>query len=50
VALRENAVPVVPDTPEVGAVKTGFSVITSVVAEVPTAVPPELLPVALYLI
>jgi hypothetical protein len=49
VTARENAVPVVPESPEVGADMTGLSVILSVVAEVPTAVPPVFVPVALYL-
>jgi len=43
-------VPVVPEIPEVGVVISGVVVIASVVPEVPTAVPTELVPVAMYLI
>jgi hypothetical protein len=44
-----NAVPVVPDSPEVGVVTTGLSVIFAVGNDVPVTVSPVLVPVALYL-
>jgi hypothetical protein len=46
---KVNAVPGVPDNPDVGVVTTGLSVILAVGKDVPTAVPPVLVPVALYL-
>jgi hypothetical protein len=45
-----KAVPDVPESPDVGVVKTGVLVIFAVVKEVPVAEPPVLVPVALYLI
>jgi hypothetical protein len=49
-ASNVKAVPDVPESPDVGVVKIGVPVIFADVKEVPVAVPPVLVPVALYLI
>jgi hypothetical protein len=46
---KVNAVPVVPERPNVGVATTGFPVILSDAADVPMSVRPVFVPVALYL-